>query len=121
MGDGAEGELPGQTGASALGEQRGETQEHLLQVIVYLLLLGGGVGVPLFLRAPSPAKACQRSHARALVPPGGRRSVLQRCALPSESFSVFQSAKFAQDRWWLQGSGEENGHHGCSGKPLLLP
>lgn len=34
VGDGAEGELPGQTGAPALGEQRGETQEHFLKVIV---------------------------------------------------------------------------------------
>lgn len=34
MGDGAERKLPGQTGAPALGEQRGETQEYLLEVIV---------------------------------------------------------------------------------------
>lgn len=38
MGDGAERELPGKSGAPALGEQRGETQEYLIKVIFFALL-----------------------------------------------------------------------------------
>lgn len=34
MGDGAERELPGKSGAPALGEQWGETQDYILEVII---------------------------------------------------------------------------------------
>lgn len=38
LGNSAEGELLGQTGETALGEQRGEAQEHLFQVMLFPLL-----------------------------------------------------------------------------------
>lgn len=48
MGDGAERKLPGQTGAAALGEQRGETQEYLLEVIVIAQFLNKITNLSLF-------------------------------------------------------------------------
>lgn len=105
LGDGAKRELLGQTGTPTLGEQRGETQEHILQVIHIPLL----VTAALSLRADISLEPHCPLVAR-----------LAHCSTENGFHSRFrfasQGPELTQNCKRLQGSGETTDIHGCSGK-----